>query len=361
MKSMCSDQLLPAVQEAIQATSVQICPWSADAPASCLSGPQMRPVLENLCRGGSSYYGPTCGYFIGANHTYAMVIPLSVRQQPWGALCVFQDQPIAASQLERAQSVARLVEWGLSQAPPDATPSQSATLSDAALLEAHEAFCREVAEELHGRVQNKLLLATYALERCLESAEDGESDLRERIAQVRDTIESVREEDIRRLGHRLFPGLVRLALKPALLALVRFFSPVLTTHLVVSSQVARLDSPLGNQIGEEIRLACYRVVEEALANAVRHGRAHSATVSVSNTPGWLVLRVEDDGCGATASEPIEGIGWALMKSRVNMVGGVLDISSGSKPGLAVSARFPLPRKTSRLVRMRAAQQSFLHT
>jgi len=86
----------------------------------------------------------------------------------------------------------------------------------------------------------------------------------------------------------------------------------------------------------------YRIAQEAINNAVRHGRAKNVILSLSKARGAAVLRVRDDGIGM--QEPAaghEGMGLRIMRYRAEMISGTLAIENTAKPGTTVSCTFPL--------------------
>jgi signal transduction histidine kinase len=88
-------------------------------------------------------------------------------------------------------------------------------------------------------------------------------------------------------------------------------------------------------------LTTYRLVQEALTNAQRHAPGASVEVCVRRTGGELVVSVQDDGPGASASVG-SGQGLVGMEERVAMYGGVLDVGPRTdRPGWRVRARLPI--------------------
>ncbi|WP_369186783.1 sensor histidine kinase [Streptomyces sp. R08] len=88
--------------------------------------------------------------------------------------------------------------------------------------------------------------------------------------------------------------------------------------------------------------AAYRIVQEALTNAVRHGGRADLTVRVGvhEREGALWVDVTDDGAGS--GDGIPGFGLVGMRERVRSVGGTLDAGPlGERAGFAVSAVLPL--------------------
>ena len=88
-----------------------------------------------------------------------------------------------------------------------------------------------------------------------------------------------------------------------------------------------------------VEVAAYRIVTEAVANAVRHGRPSRCAVGIRTVGDELVVSVSDDGSGITA-DAVPGVGLASMRERAAEVGGALDVRSDTS-GTTVTARLPL--------------------
>ncbi|MFJ2261345.1 sensor histidine kinase [Streptomyces sp. NPDC087844] len=93
--------------------------------------------------------------------------------------------------------------------------------------------------------------------------------------------------------------------------------------------------------------AAYRIVQEALTNAVRHGGRDDLTVRVGlrTGEGALRVRVTDDGAGCHGLRPADGtpgFGLVGMRERARSVGGTLDAGPGPTVGFEVTAALPLP-------------------
>ena len=88
----------------------------------------------------------------------------------------------------------------------------------------------------------------------------------------------------------------------------------------------------------------YLIAQEAIANAVRHGRATRVAVSLDFAPEGGILAVEDNGCGLDAATPPDpngpaGNGLRIMRHRADILGATLDISS-SPSGTRLAVTFP---------------------
>ena len=96
----------------------------------------------------------------------------------------------------------------------------------------------------------------------------------------------------------------------------------------------------GRREDPEIETAIYRLIQEALTNAVKHARASDVRVTVTRQGDRLSVAIADDGVGFDAAEPRSGYGLAGMHERVALVRGSLSITS-SRDGTTVEATLPM--------------------
>jgi signal transduction histidine kinase len=95
----------------------------------------------------------------------------------------------------------------------------------------------------------------------------------------------------------------------------------------------------------ELETAVYRIVQEALTNAVKHGNAKRAVVDIAGEPRMVHLSVRDDGTGFDPDTQVEGFGLLGMHERVALLGGELHIESGPGGGTQVRADIPTHRRS----------------
>jgi len=92
----------------------------------------------------------------------------------------------------------------------------------------------------------------------------------------------------------------------------------------------------------ELETAIYRIVQEALTNAIRHAAATRATITVEESAHAIHVHVADDGHGFDPSAPGDGgFGLTGMRERVSLLRGELEISS-SAVGTTIAAAIPAP-------------------
>ena len=84
------------------------------------------------------------------------------------------------------------------------------------------------------------------------------------------------------------------------------------------------------------------IAQEAVNNAIKHGRARHITIGMSVLDDKGCLAVQDDGVGlGRVPESHPGMGLHIMQYRANMIGGTLAVTSGRAGGTVVDCLFPL--------------------
>ncbi|MGH2524108.1 MAG: sensor histidine kinase, partial [Anaerolineales bacterium] len=97
-----------------------------------------------------------------------------------------------------------------------------------------------------------------------------------------------------------------------------------------------------------VKIALYRIVQEALSNAYRHGGVKGARVALSAEGKSVRLEVADDGrgfvppplVGPEATERVEHIGLRGMRERVSLVGGTFAIATAPGAGTHIVVEVP---------------------
>jgi signal transduction histidine kinase len=85
----------------------------------------------------------------------------------------------------------------------------------------------------------------------------------------------------------------------------------------------------------------YRIAQEAITNAVRHGKAKNIRIELTSAKGITTLKVANDGKDfPRIPAKKKGIGLKIMEYRAKMIGSILDVGRGPKGGTIVTCRFP---------------------
>jgi signal transduction histidine kinase len=94
-----------------------------------------------------------------------------------------------------------------------------------------------------------------------------------------------------------------------------------------------------------VSMHLYRIAQEAINNATKHGKASNVIVSLIKDEKATTLRIADDGAGISqTSSGSEGMGLGLMQYRARLVGGDLRIEEPPSGGTIVSCAIPLPEE-----------------
>ena len=93
--------------------------------------------------------------------------------------------------------------------------------------------------------------------------------------------------------------------------------------------------------GEMADATLYRLIQESLTNAIRHGRPRTIKVTIQTQSAEIVLQVSDDGVGLMSSAERSGLGLAGMQERISALGGTLSVRNHvDGRGASVTARLP---------------------
>jgi signal transduction histidine kinase len=92
--------------------------------------------------------------------------------------------------------------------------------------------------------------------------------------------------------------------------------------------------------GPECEIAIYRIVQEALSNARKHGAATRAVVAVQTGAETITVTVRDDGTGFDPTARAGGFGLVGMRERAELLGGTIGLASEAGAGTTVTATLP---------------------
>lgn len=108
-------------------------------------------------------------------------------------------------------------------------------------------------------------------------------------------------------------------------------------------QVFREEMGVVRPLSIRIHAVLFSIGQEAISNAITHGRPNSITFALRFEKHSATMMVVDDGCGFEASPEEEGFGILGMRHRVNEIGGSVEILSAPGVGTRVGITFPLSR------------------
>ena len=205
----------------------------------------------------------------------------------------------------------------------------------ARLVDAQETERRAISRELHDEVGQSLGALLVDIGRLSSTLSADHPEVKPQL----DNLKAVAErtfQSVRNMALLLRPSMLDdLGLTAALEWQGREVSRRSEIEVAVDSEGVPEDLP------DEYKIYIYRLVQEALNNAVRHSGAHNAKVVVERLEKSIVVRISDDGRGFEPART-RGMGILGMEERVKRLGGTLRVESQTGKGTAVTAELPIP-------------------
>ena len=205
------------------------------------------------------------------------------------------------------------------------------------LIEAHEEERTWIARELHDDINQRIALLAVTLDMMKRDFPVATPEARHRLAELKEQIVDL-GVDVQALAHRLHSSkLEYLGLAPAAAGFCREFSNRQHVEIEFHAEPFRANLP------REISLCLFRVLQEALQNAVKHSGSRLYRVSFSSSDSGIELAISDEGIGFNPEEAMKGHGLGItsMRERLKLVNGQLAIESNPKHGTTLRARVPL--------------------
>lgn len=207
---------------------------------------------------------------------------------------------------------------------------------------------REVARDLHDEVSPFLFAINADLAAVSRLARQGRSQ--EIVTQIGSTLDAVSrlQGQIRALLGRLRPGVLDdFGLSAAIMGAVEFWR-----RRRPETNFETELPPDGVSFGRLIDLTVYRIVQESLSNAIKHGNPAEIRVAVLPSgsdglkPDHVTVKVSNDGAG-TAEASGFGFGLTGMRERVHALGGSIALAKDVRGRLTITATVPLAHEMDR--------------
>ncbi|HTZ85879.1 MAG TPA: GAF domain-containing sensor histidine kinase [Solirubrobacteraceae bacterium] len=275
----------------------------------------------------------------GVQAEAGLVVPLIFRGRSHGVLLALdrlQDGPSFSTEDERL-----LESFAVSAAMSVATAQSVAAERQRQRVAAAEAERQRWARELHDDTLQSLSALRFGLSAARRSEQEGGLD-----AAVAQAVEQIEESiaNLRALITDLRPAaLDELGVQAALEALATR-SARHGIEVDVSIDLAYESGNEAERLSGELETALYRITQEALTNATKHGRATRAVIEIAEDAQDVRLLVRDNGSGFGPEQDSEGFGLLGMQERVALLGGELQIDSQAGQGTVVRVRLPVRRR-----------------
>jgi signal transduction histidine kinase len=276
--------------------------------------------------------------FTGDGFQHVTVAPVAGQHEPLGMLCLASRaaMPLSPEESALVHAIGGLVGVALENAAlREGLGAYQARLKALAsgTLRAREEEARRIAHELHDEA-GQLLASLHITIDELASQAPGQDAIFRRLRAGLDRVEA----QLRRLSHELRPTILDdLGLRPALEWLAQGLAERRGLTVTVDAPDSRL--------APEVETALYRIVQEAVTNALRHAQPRRIRVEVREEGPHIRVVVRDDGRGfdvaaAWAQRGDRGLGLIGMRERTEALGGTLEIRSTPGAGTEVCAMVP---------------------
>ena len=197
----------------------------------------------------------------------AVGVPIEVAGTAWGSICAVttRSEPIPPDAEGRLSRFCDLVATSIS----NTIMREELTASRARVIAAADDARRQIERDLHDGAQQRLVTLTVALRRAAANVPSGSAELRAEVNRIADGLITAVEE-LRELAQGIHPAeLTEGGLSPALKALGRR-----------SAIRVELDVPFDDRLPDQVEVAAYYTVSEALTNASKHSDAKRVQVSL---------------------------------------------------------------------------------
>ncbi|HEY2296044.1 MAG TPA: ATP-binding protein [Thermoanaerobaculia bacterium] len=200
----------------------------------------------------------------------------------------------------------------------------------ARLLRAQENERSRIARELHDDICQRMLVLTVDL-KSLEGPNDREGRAAEALAVAQGIAKSLHE-----LSHSLHPTKLRLLGLVAAIDQLRLD----LSRIGITTSFSHHDVP--STLPPDLMLCLFRIVQEAIQNAIKYSKASEVSVRLSGSSDRLTVTISDNGVGFDVEAAwSQGLGLLSMVERAEALGGSLEIHSSPGAGARLTASVPL--------------------
>jgi signal transduction histidine kinase len=256
----------------------------------------------------------------------AIGTPIIVEDRLWGVMIVASaaEKPLPRSTEARLADVTALVATAIGNGESRA----QLAASRARIVTAADESRRRIERDLHDGTQQRLISLGLEL-RALETAvPPGLTDVRALLSDASKTLSDV-VDGLHEIARGIHPAILsKGGLGPAIKTVARR-SPV----------PIELDLRSDWRLPEQVEVAAYYVVSEALTNAAKHAQASVVHVDLSADNGVLRLSIRDDGVGG--ADPSHGSGLIGLTDRVETLNGRIEITSPAGAGTSLLVTIPI--------------------
>ncbi len=205
---------------------------------------------------------------------------------------------------------------------------------------AQEEERKRISHELHDETIQALVVLSRQLDALASSGDGLSEDIKRRLEELWQQTDSILQ-GVRRLSQDLRPAAIdRLGLLPA----VQWLASEVTNYSHIATKVKIIGEE--HRLPEEVAIALFRIIQEALRNIWRHSGATSAEITFEFTKNKTKITVNDNGKGFVITGKIgelakQGkLGLVGMQERVQLIGGAISVESKPSKGTTITVEAP---------------------
>ncbi len=205
---------------------------------------------------------------------------------------------------------------------------------------AQEEERKRISHELHDETIQALVVLSRQLDALATGNDDVSDEMKRHLEELWQQTDSILQ-GVRRLSQDLRPAAIdRLGLLPA----VQWLAAEVTKHSNIATKVNIVGEE--HRLPEEVAIALFRIIQEALRNIWRHSRATNAEITFEFTQNKTKITISDNGKGFVLAGKVgelakQGkLGLVGMQERVQLIGGTISVESEPDKGTTIIVEAP---------------------
>jgi signal transduction histidine kinase len=253
--------------------------------------------------------------------------PIVVEGRLWGVLYLHAKQtrlPFPRDAESRLTGFTELVATAVANAEGRA----ALAASRARIVAAGDEARRRIERDLHDGTQQQLVSLMLDVRTMQAAVPPQLAELESGLSRIAERVTGLFDQ-VREISHGIHPAILsERGLQAALKALARR-----------SAVPVELGLRVERRLPDQVEVAAYYAVSEALANTAKHACASAVQVELGADDAMVRLMVRDDGAGG--ADPAQGTGLVGLSDRIEAVGGTLEVTSPAGGGTTLLIEIPI--------------------
>jgi len=197
-----------------------------------------------------------------------------------------------------------------------------------------------ISREIHDELGQELTGIKMDISWLSNSLKNPEDKIKDRIDSLNKLIDRT-IQSVRRISAELRPGVLD---DLGLISALEWYVDEYQQRTKIECEL--MLGEISNNIGNDVSIAIYRIIQESLTNVVRHAKASKIILSLKSDEFNIYLKIQDNGVGYNndSSKSEKSIGILGMEERVHILGGTFSIQGAKREGAIVKVEIPIKIK-----------------